>query len=51
VGFDPASVREGVGLAGMRERVTELDGELEVESGIGEGTVVRARVPVGQELA
>jgi signal transduction histidine kinase len=51
VGFDPASVCEGVGLAGMRERVTELDGELEVESGIGEGTVVRARVPVGQELA
>jgi two-component system, NarL family, sensor histidine kinase UhpB len=36
----------GFGLTGMRERVTALDGTLTVRSGIGEGLVVQARLPV-----
>jgi len=42
-GFDPARAaeRHGMGLDLMRERVTELGGELEVESTPGEGTTVR----------
>jgi two-component system NarL family sensor kinase len=35
----------GVGLAGMRERLTELNGQLEIESD-GHGTTIRAIVPV-----
>ncbi len=36
----------GVGIAGMRERVTQLGGSLEVKSGI-HGTTVHAHLPVG----
>jgi len=38
--------RLGVGIAGMRERVKQLGGNLEIQSGSG-GTVVKAIVPVG----
>jgi len=34
----------GIGLAGMRERLAELNGNLEVESGAS-GTTIRATVP------
>jgi PAS domain S-box-containing protein len=44
-GFDPASVREGVGISGMRERALELGGKLEVESRPGGGTRVKVEVP------
>jgi PAS domain S-box-containing protein len=40
----------GVGLRGMNARVTQLGGKLEVDS-TGKGTVVKARVPVGEPLA
>jgi anti-sigma regulatory factor (Ser/Thr protein kinase) len=39
-----ASADTGVGLAGMRERVHELNGKLEIESH-GHGTTLRATVP------
>ncbi|MHB8218561.1 MAG: sensor histidine kinase [Candidatus Sulfotelmatobacter sp.] len=39
------SAETGVGLAGMRERLYELDGELEIESA-GNGTTLRATVPL-----
>jgi PAS domain S-box-containing protein len=44
VGFDPEARAEGVGLVGMRERVSLIGGRLELESGAGK-TVVRARLP------
>jgi signal transduction histidine kinase len=40
-----ASAEAGVGLAGMRERMNELTGKLEMESNAG-GTTVRATVPL-----
>jgi PAS domain S-box-containing protein len=45
VGFDPASVREGVGLAGMRERVSALGGRLEIVSAPDQRTSVKVEVP------
>ena len=35
----------GIGLAGMRERVNELDGVMEIRSD-GQGTLVRVTIPV-----
>jgi two-component system, NarL family, sensor kinase len=40
-----ASAESGVGLAGMRERMNELTGTLEIESGAG-GTTVQVTVPL-----
>jgi signal transduction histidine kinase len=46
-GFDPRAVRdEGVGLLGMRERLSFLDGRLEIESSPGSGTTIVAEVPL-----
>ena len=36
----------GFGLAGMRERITAIGGELHVESAPGSGTTIAASVPV-----
>lgn len=50
-GFNPGSVvpdedgQSGIGLAGMRERLRLLGGRLEIESGPGGPTIVRARLP------
>jgi signal transduction histidine kinase len=46
-GFDPASVRAGVGLSAMRERIEGLGGNIEVRSRPGEGTKVTVRVHLG----
>ena len=49
-GFDPShapGLAEGhLGLQGMRERMKRLGGVVKVESSPGEGTTVRARVPL-----
>jgi len=37
----------GLGLHTMRDRVTELDGQLTIDSAPGEGTKVRACFPLG----
>ena len=44
--FVPAEDGEsGIGLAGMRERLRLLDGQLEIDSRRGGPTIVRARLP------
>lgn len=51
-GFDVADLTDveesgrGRGLFSMRERIMLLDGTASVESKVGEGTTVRARVPI-----
>jgi signal transduction histidine kinase len=48
-GFDPERAEtKGFGLLGMRERVQLLDGTLRIESAPGEGTTVRATLPVAR---
>ena len=39
----------GLGLLGMNERVSLLGGQMDLVSGMGEGTTVRARVPLTRE--
>ena len=52
VGFDPdlpvrvEGDKGGFGLISMRERARLLGGELRVESGPGQGTLVEATLPV-----
>lgn len=48
VGFDPGAPRSGqsFGLVGMKERVAEQGGTLQVESQPGRGTKVTARIPL-----
>ena len=45
--FHASGSGTGVGLAGMRERVNELGGRLELESD-SQGTLVRGTIPLGQ---
>jgi signal transduction histidine kinase len=50
-GFDPGGVaeRHGMGLTLMRERVTELRGELQLDAAPGEGAAVMVRLPAEQD--
>src|SRR6266446_2942873 len=53
-GFDPLAQRTGtrdggLGIAGMRERLALLGGTLEIESTIGRGTTIYARIPAEAE--
>ena len=45
--LDTTEPDRGRGLAGIRERVAEIGGRLDVESTPGEGTAVAVTVPVG----
>ncbi|MCA0971558.1 sensor histidine kinase [Halobacillus litoralis] len=46
-GFDPSEKKEqSFGLVGMRERVDMLDGELNIDSSPGEGTIVTIQIPI-----
>lgn len=50
-GFDRARVpghRHGIGLFVMEERVALVDGRLDIRSAPGQGTEVRAEIPLGQ---
>lgn len=44
-GFDPATVRAGLGLTGMGERAALLGGELNLASAPGHGTCLLLRLP------
>ena len=51
VGFDPACVRRGHGLASMAQRAREIGGALAVDSAPGRGVAIRLRVPLGPRKA
>lgn len=46
LGFDPSSPSSGMGMPNLRERVTSLGGELTILSVAGEGTTIRAQLPL-----
>lgn len=43
-GFDPTTTK-GMGLLGMQERITHLKGQMDVESGVGQGVILRIALP------
>ena len=46
-GFDPKAIRSGcLGIMGMRERTELLGGSFQLETASGEGTEIRARLPL-----
>ena len=47
-GFDPeqSSARRSLGLVGMKERALLLDGELEIDGGLGSGATMTLRIPL-----
>ena len=54
-GFEIGADTAGFGLAGMGERVAFVEGELEIETAPGAGTIVRvtlpaARVPASEQV-
>jgi signal transduction histidine kinase len=50
-GFDPAGAagRHGMGLALMRERVTELGGEFQLDAAPGAGAAILVRLPAARD--
>lgn len=52
VGFDPDQTKIAThGLSGMRQRMHALQGRLELDSQVGQGTTITAILPMGKELA
>jgi signal transduction histidine kinase len=47
-GFDPPTVRHGMGLKNMRKRAEDWGGVLEITSQPGSGTCVLVRLPLGR---
>jgi two-component system, NarL family, sensor kinase len=45
-GFDPANEPEGIGLFGLDERFEFLGGSIEITTKPGQGTCLKARVPI-----
>ncbi|HET9312353.1 MAG TPA: GAF domain-containing sensor histidine kinase [Actinomycetota bacterium] len=45
-GFDPAAPSSGMGIANLQERAASLDGDLSITSVAGEGTTIRATLPL-----
>jgi two-component system NarL family sensor kinase len=41
----------GIGLAGIRQRVKQLNGEFEIKSALGEGTTICVVLPATKELS
>jgi two-component system NarL family sensor kinase len=48
-GRQPGEARLGVGIPGMRERMAQLGGELEIQSGTT-GTAIRAMIPLSAAI-
>ena len=48
-GFDPTALSPRLGLAGMRERLLLVGGQLNIESSPNTGTTIFARIPLQSE--
>jgi two-component system sensor histidine kinase UhpB len=48
-GYDPASVKKGFGLAGMKERVEGLRGYFRIDTDLGSGVEINISLPLNPE--
>lgn len=48
-GFDPASCKRGLGLAGMEQRMARMGGQLRLQSSLKDGTVLVMELPESKE--
>jgi len=48
LGFEPSTVRRGIGMRSMTERVESLGGTLDVRSAPGAGTTISGTIPLAQ---
>jgi signal transduction histidine kinase len=46
VGFEIQNVKQGIGLSSMKERARKIDGEIEMTSQPGQGTMVKVKVEI-----
>jgi signal transduction histidine kinase len=46
VGYEATEMMAGTGLKGLSDRLRALGGNLQVESQLGVGTTIRAKLPV-----
>src|SRR5262245_4910250 len=46
IGFDPGRRRNGLGLCGIEERVSELHGAMNISGAAGRGTLLNIRLPL-----
>lgn len=49
-GFDSTKVSEGIGTQNIKNRVIELQGQMNIDSAIGRGTVVSIQIPINPEI-
>ncbi|GGJ73570.1 PAS domain S-box-containing protein [Anoxybacillus voinovskiensis] len=49
VGFSVEEKKEGLGLKHIRERISQLNGMINIQSTIGEGTIIEIHVPIEEE--
>jgi len=47
VGFDPTRKRSGIGLSNMMNRIESFNGQMILESAVGEGCSIRIDIPFG----
>jgi signal transduction histidine kinase len=45
-GFDPHQKSQGFGLLGLKERVAEINGEVEIKSAPRQGTLIFVHLPL-----
>ena len=50
-GFDTLQITRGIGWENMQNRVTELQGQMNIDSAIGRGTVVSIQIPLKTSTA
>jgi signal transduction histidine kinase len=46
IGFDPQVAAEGIGLQNLRSRVQFLEGEIDIHSAPGKGTLIAIHIPI-----
>ena len=46
IGFDSSKKSDGLGLANMRTRVEEMNGDIEISASVGKGVSIQIGIPI-----